>query len=161
MGKLSTYFSDYIEQNELSLLGSGEIERFTLNREKRELKIQLYLDSFVPYSVVEKAQKSISHNLGISKTVFDVKFPKSEFSLDKAEIILEYIKNESSAVNGFFQDAEAELEDNVLTICLKQGGKELLEAQNEAGRYVEWVEDEEYIQTVPKIKKNGRIIYPL
>ncbi len=129
MGKLSTYFSDYIEQNELSLLGSGEIERFTLNREKRELKIQLYLDSFVPYSVVEKAQKSISHNLGISKTVFDVKFPKSEFSLDKAEIILEYIKNESSAVNGFFQDAEAELEDNVLTICLKQGGKELLEAQ--------------------------------
>ena len=39
--------------------------------------------------------------------------------------------------------------------------QELLEAQNEAGRYVEWVEDEEYIQTVPKIKKNGRIIYPL
>ncbi len=38
---------------------------------------------------------------------------------------------------------------------------ELEEAENEASKYVEWVEDEEYVQLVPKIKKTGQIIYPV
>ena len=38
---------------------------------------------------------------------------------------------------------------------------ELNEAENEAAKYVEWVEDKEYIQLVPKIKKTGRMIYPI
>ena len=38
---------------------------------------------------------------------------------------------------------------------------ELEEAENEAAKYVEWVEDEEYVQLVPKVKKTARIIYPL
>lgn len=38
---------------------------------------------------------------------------------------------------------------------------ELEEAENEAAKYVEWIEDEEYVQLVPKVKKTGRIIYPL
>lgn len=38
---------------------------------------------------------------------------------------------------------------------------ELNEAEREAAKYVEWVKDDDYIQLVPKIKKTGRIIYPL
>ena len=38
---------------------------------------------------------------------------------------------------------------------------ELDEAENEAAKYVEWVEDEKYIQLVPKVKKTGRMIYPV
>lgn len=129
MSKLSNYFSDYIDANELALIGNGEIKRFTLRKEKRELDIKLFLDSFIPYSVIEKAQRSIANSLGINKATLDVNFPREEFSLNNIEAVLEYIKKDNAVVNGFFQDAEAELEDNVLTICLKQGGKDLLEAQ--------------------------------
>lgn len=38
---------------------------------------------------------------------------------------------------------------------------ELDEAENEAAKYVEWVKDEKYIQLVPKVKKTGRMIYPV
>ncbi len=38
---------------------------------------------------------------------------------------------------------------------------ELKEAENEAAKYVEWVEDDEYVQLVPKVKKTGRMIYPI
>ena len=38
---------------------------------------------------------------------------------------------------------------------------ELDEAENEAAKYVEWIEDEDYIQFVPKVKKTGKIVYPL
>ena len=43
--------------------------------------------------------------------------------------------------------------------CMNEA--ELEEAEKEASKYVEWVEDKEYVQLVPKIKKTGRIIYPL
>lgn len=38
---------------------------------------------------------------------------------------------------------------------------ELKEAENEAAKYVEWVEDDEYVQLVPKVKETGRMIYPI
>ena len=38
---------------------------------------------------------------------------------------------------------------------------ELDEAENGAAKYVEWVKDEKYIQLVPKVKKTGRMIYPV
>jgi len=39
--------------------------------------------------------------------------------------------------------------------------EELAEAEADASAYVEWVEDDEYVQAVPKIRKTGRLIYPL
>ena len=39
--------------------------------------------------------------------------------------------------------------------------EELIEAENNASQYVEWVKDDEYIQLVPRKKSNGRMIYPL
>lgn len=38
---------------------------------------------------------------------------------------------------------------------------ELEEAKKEASKYVEWVEDEDYEEPVPKVKRTGRIIYPI
>ena len=37
---------------------------------------------------------------------------------------------------------------------------ELFAAEYASTKYVEWVDDEEYIQLVPKVKKTGRILYP-
>lgn len=39
--------------------------------------------------------------------------------------------------------------------------EEISEAENDASQYVEWVEDDEYIQLVPRKKSNGVMIYPL
>lgn len=39
--------------------------------------------------------------------------------------------------------------------------EEIVEAEENASQYVEWVEDNEYTQLVPKKKSSGRMIYPL
>ena len=38
---------------------------------------------------------------------------------------------------------------------------EIIEAEHDASNYVEWVEDNQYIQLVPKKKSNGKMVYPL
>ena len=65
----------------------------------------------------------------LKKVHINPRFPKSEFSLDNIERILEYVRHESPAANGFFDGCEAELEDRTLTLCLKKGGKDVLESQ--------------------------------
>ncbi|MCH5321580.1 MAG: PolC-type DNA polymerase III, partial [Eubacterium sp.] len=129
MNRFSNYFSDYIDSEIISVIGNGEISSFTVSRENRTLKIGLFLDSFLSYSHIEKAEKAIEKAFDVRKAVIDPKFPTAEFSLKNIESILEYVKRETQAANGFFDGAEAELEDNVLTVFLKKGGKDVLEAQ--------------------------------
>lgn len=129
MNRFSDYFSNYIDGDILSLIGNGEISSFTVSREKRMLTIGLYLDRFMSFSELSRAEKAIEKAMDLHKAVIKPVFPKAEFSLSDIERILEYVKRDTPAANGFFDGAEAELEDNIITIFLKKGGKEVLESQ--------------------------------
>lgn len=129
MNRFSDYFSDFIGDDLLARLGSSEITSFTVSMERRTLSIGVLLDSFVEYSLLQKAEVAIENSMDLHKAVINPRFPKSEFSLDNIENILEYIKKDVPAANGFFDGAEAALEDSMLTVFLKKGGKEVLESQ--------------------------------
>ena len=129
MNRFSDLFSDYIDSEIIADIGNGEIYSFTVSREKRTLAIGLYLDRFLGYSKILQAEKAIERSIALHKVTINPVFPKSEFSLNNIENILEYAKRDTPAANGFFEGAEAEIEDNILTVFLKKGGKEVLEAQ--------------------------------
>ena len=38
--------------------------------------------------------------------------------------------------------------------------EELFAAEYASTKYVEWVDDNDYLQLVPKVKKTGQILYP-
>ena len=100
-----------------------------MSRQDRELAVGLNLESFIDYGIVENSQNQIARAMELKKVHINPRFPKSEFSLDNIERILEYVRHESPAANGFFDGCEAELEDRTLTLCLKKGGKDVLESQ--------------------------------
>lgn len=129
MNRFADYFSNYIDSDICSVIGNGEITEFTVSRSERELKIALLLDAFADYDTIKSAEQSISRSMGLHKTVINPRFLKSEFNIGNIERILEYVRRDTPAANGFFENADAELEDNILTICLKKGGKDVLEAQ--------------------------------
>ena len=129
MSAFSDYFSNYVDNNLLARLANGEISVFKVSRENRSLKIGLFLDSFVGFNDISNAENQIAKNMELKKVVIEPRFPKSEFDISNIEGILQYIKRDKAVVNGFFDGVEAELEDNTLTLFLKNGGKDVLEAQ--------------------------------
>ena len=129
MNRFADYFSNYVNDDIITYLGNGDITSFTVSRQDRELAVGLNLESFIDYGIVENSQNQIARAMELKKVHINPRFPKSEFSLDNIERILEYVRHESPAANGFFDGCEAELEDRTLTLCLKKGGKDVLESQ--------------------------------
>ena len=129
MNRFADYFSNYVNDDTITYIGNGDITSFTVSRQNRELAVGLNLESFVDYSVLQNAQNQIARAMELKRVRINPRFPKSEFSLDNIERILEYVRHESPAANGFFDGCEAELEERTLTLCLKKGGKDVLESQ--------------------------------
>lgn len=129
MNRFADYFSNYVNDDTITYIGNGDITSFTVSRQDRELAVGLNLGSFIDYSIIENSQNQIARAMELKKVHINPRFPKSEFSLDNIERILEYVRHESPAANGFFDGCEAELEDRTLTLCLKKGGKDVLESQ--------------------------------
>lgn len=129
MNRFADYFSNYVNDDTITYIGNGDITSFTVSRQDRELAVGLNLESFIDYGIIENTQNQIARAMELKKVHINPRFPKSEFSLDNIERILEYVRHESPAANGFFDGCEAELEDRTLTLCLKKGGKDVLESQ--------------------------------
>lgn len=129
MNRFADYFSNYVNDDTITYIGNGDITSFTVSRQDRELAIGLNLESFIDYGIIENSQNQIARAMELKKVHINPRFPKSEFSLDNIERILEYVRHESPAANGFFDGCEAEIEDRTLTLCLKKGGKDVLESQ--------------------------------
>ena len=129
MNRFADYFSNYVNDDTITYIGNGDITSFTVSRQNRELAVGLNLESFIDYSIVQNAQNQIARAMELKRVHINPCFPKSEFLLDNIERILEYVRHESPAANGFFDGCEAELEDRTLTLCLKKGGKDVLESQ--------------------------------
>ena len=129
MNRFADYFSNYVNDDTITYIGNGDITSFTVSRQDRELAVGLNLESFIDYGIIENSQNQIERAMELKKVHINPRFPKSEFSLDNIERILEYVRHESPAANGFFDGCEAELEDRTLTLCLKKGGKDVLESQ--------------------------------
>lgn len=129
MNRFADYFSNYVNDDTITYIGNGDITSFTVSRQDRELAVGLNLESFIDYGIIENSQNQIASAMELKKVHINPRFPKSEFSLDNIERILEYVRHESPAANGFFGGCEAELEDRTLTLCLKKGGKDVLESQ--------------------------------
>lgn len=129
MNRFADYFSNYVNDDTITYIGNGDISSFTVSRQNRELTVGVSFDSFVDYAVIDNAQNQIAQAMELKKVHLKPRFPKSQFSLDGIERILEYVRHETPAANGFFDGCEAELEDRTLTLCLKKGGKDVLESQ--------------------------------
>lgn len=129
MNRFADYFSNYVNDDTITYIGNGDISSFTVSRQNRELTVGVSFDSFVDYAVIDNVQNQIAQAMELKKVHLKPRFPKSQFSLDGIERILEYVRHETPAANGFFDGCEAELEDRTLTLCLKKGGKDVLESQ--------------------------------
>ncbi len=129
MNLFKEYFSDYVDNFPLSSLGNGEIIRFAIRKEERELIVVLNLGELVDYSVFAAAQENLKANMNLKKATIKPRYISELFETSYFGSIVEFVKKQNSAANGFFDDADVEVNNNELTVYLKKGGKDILLAQ--------------------------------
>ncbi|MBE6816526.1 MAG: PolC-type DNA polymerase III [Ruminococcaceae bacterium] len=129
MNEFYNFFNTYISESDAAQIGFAEITRLVVKRDTRYALIELRSDRLVGADVIERVQKGIADGLQLHKAEVKVKYPKNLFSVDEIEKIISPIRFTNQMVNGFFDACEAEIEDNTLTVFLKNGGQELLESQ--------------------------------
>ena len=130
MAKIYNYFSNYINDDDLAYIGSGEITRFTVYKSDRRLELDILMDKLLDYQVVLRCRTALKNALDLNEAVINIKYFKSLFDIENIEKILSFVVADNPIVNGFFEGVEAEEDDGVITLCLKHGGRELLESQN-------------------------------
>ena len=129
MNEFYGFFSEYINQSDLNEIGFAEITGMRVTQETRTLVIMLKSQKLLGYDTIDSVQRSIAEKMNLNKVEIQIKYPESLFNTADIEKIVSPIKFVNQMVNGFFDGAEAEVEDGTLTIFLKKGGKEILEKQ--------------------------------
>lgn len=130
MAKIYNYLSEYINDDDLAYIGSGEITRFTVYKSERRLELDVLMDKLIDYPVVNRCRTALKNALDLNEAIINIKYFKSLFDINNIEKILSFVVADNPVVNGFFEGVEAEEDDGVITLCLKHGGRELLESQN-------------------------------
>lgn len=129
MNLFQDYFSDYVDNFQLTTLAAGRIERFVVRKDSRELFIVLSLDELVDYSVFESAQTTIAGRMNLKKVTIKPRYTGELYENSYFPSIVEFVKKKNPAANGFFDGADVELEKGNLTVSLKKGGVEILQNQ--------------------------------
>lgn len=127
MSKFCSVFNNFLNEDELALFGDAEVTSLTVYRDNRKMALGLYFDKLVDYDCIQGLQNNLRQRLQLNDVEINTKFDIRLFDTDEIGTILSKIRITKPLVNGFFEDVEAKLEDNNIIICLKKGGKELLE----------------------------------
>ncbi len=129
MNLFKDYFSNNVENYQLSCLGDGVITHFSVKRDDRELLIVLNLPELVEYSEIVTAENSIAESMNLKKVSIKPRYLSELFETSYFGSVIEYVKRKNSAANGFFENADVNLDGDKLTISLKNGGFDILSSQ--------------------------------
>ncbi len=109
MNRFADYFSNYVNDDTITDTGNGDISSFTVSRQNRELQSAFLLTVLLITLLLTMHKNQIAQAMELKKVHLKPRFPKSQFSLDGIERILEYVRHETRAANGFFDGCEAAL----------------------------------------------------
>ena len=132
-GVLNTEIKENIKDLTLSYCG--------INRENRFLKCEAVSDKYIFNEVLEDIKTQIKNGMSLNSIVFDIVYEGIELKSEYFNDIFIEIKKKYSGLNGFFNDAQYEFENNVLRINLKHGGIEILEQLNAKKKIKDYISE--------------------
>lgn len=108
-------------------LASAVVTRVTLDRQNQEMCFYVQLSQYLPISAAKRFEQQSASFMGLSLVHLRFTYPSGLFSAQYLPFLLEECRNAGVAINGFFEDAEASVDQEGLLITLKHGGYEILQ----------------------------------
>ena len=119
-------FGDYLKDPCRSIFKNCNLLRLEADRSAQEIKAIVKSDTFIEASQVWACQRMIAKAANLNKLELQMKYLPTLLTADCFSSLVEELKTLSGVVNGFFDGSVATVEDKVLSIELKNGGKDLL-----------------------------------
>ena len=119
-------FGDFLTEPFRSVFGACEILRIDADREAQDLLITAKSQSFIEADHVRECGQSIAQKAGLKRVRIQMKYLPTLFSVNCFPSLVTELKSRCGIVNGFFDGAEAVLEENLLTVRLQNGGRDIL-----------------------------------
>ncbi len=122
-----TIFGSYIDNESLLKdLEQGEILVLDIYKEKGVAAAQVKFPSPVTFLALHAAEEKIRDTLHIKRVILQPKYAPDQFTPEYFPTLVQFLKQQASVVNGFFDGATAAFADNILTVELKNGGLDII-----------------------------------
>ena len=106
-------------------LHCGQILRMAFSQDKTSMAIEIKFDRLISTDSLKEFAANLKPRFALKDIYVRPKFSPELFSIDAIPYVIAELKRRI-AINGFLDNAEFELSDNVLTVELKNGGETLL-----------------------------------
>ncbi|MBO5725507.1 MAG: hypothetical protein J6S00_00410, partial [Clostridia bacterium] len=122
MYSFAELFATYLSAETINAIEDVNINECVLNSENRDLELKLFSENYIPCAKVNLLREEIKHALQLESDNIEMQFSSSAFCLAAVEDIVGEIRAKNIIFNGFFNEAQYNLEENNLKITLKFGG---------------------------------------
>ena len=127
--ELLSYFRRCVfSEEERQLFASAYVTKVEANQQHRLLKAHTAYPAYVPFSHILKLEAVIKATYELNTAELIVSFPNETFKVEHWEDIVLCAKRKNGGVNGFLNDSTVSVEGNRLTVFLKYGGLDMIEA---------------------------------
>ncbi|MBP0962858.1 MAG: hypothetical protein J6Q99_01005, partial [Oscillospiraceae bacterium] len=111
-------------------LQTAAVTGLAVSEDKRKITVHIAPQDLVEHSQLHLASGLLRSVLQVDEVSFCPVYRIEQFAVTYFESLLSFLREEGVVVNGFFNSAELNFSDGLLTIGLRHGGAALLERQN-------------------------------
>lgn len=127
MKSLSYVFGTLDKSNDIfKPFKDNEILKITKSKTNSYIKIFVKLNDFVNVSDIQKCEEFIKDSLNLQTTYICPRYNPNMFNKNSISYILEQVELISPVIASFLENCSIELNSNILTIYLKNGGLQAL-----------------------------------
>ena len=126
MQTLREFLREYADQLPDHIL-EGRIRRVLTNPDHSRLYFETEFDQTIPFEALSAFEAALSERLSVASARLLCRYPAEAFSVGILPDLFLTLRRDLPLINGFLEDAELSLENDVLKIGLQHGGADILE----------------------------------
>ena len=119
-------FGEFLDEPFSAAFRSCEVLRIDADRIAQNLLVTVKGQDFVPVETVQQCSQMIAAKAGLKRMHIQMKYLPTMLRAEIFPALVSELKTRCGIVNGFFDNAEAVLEEGHLTVRLQNGGRDIL-----------------------------------
>ncbi len=138
--KFLDIFKAYITENQADAFCNVSVISCSVSQ-MREMELKLYSEGYITTKALEEIRETFIDTLKLENAVIKCYFAPDAFGDEACSDIINKVKQKYAVLNGYFNDAEYNLDGFCLNIDLKYGGYEAIKATDFENKFNEMLYD--------------------